>query len=205
MTEFTSDSLRQQLSTPRNYSLAIIVTAVETREVPCPTCKEVAQNFDVVRSTYMRMLGDAGSSSPLFFSHPIVFAKCDLRKCYDLLVQARLQAIPAVIYIGPRSASERSETEAFDMMPEATSASAEDIAAFLSKKTGLTIQTNWQFYSRILYVVGTVVFLFLFYTRILPLLKSNLSHPFIWFPICLVSLNEKRSKKRKRKNNTHEC
>ena len=184
MVEFTTDSLKQQLSSKRNYTMFLLVTAQDSKELPCPTCKDVSSNFNQVRHLYLKALGSEGTSSSVFSQNPILFGKCDVRKCYEIMMQIQLQSIPSIVFVPTRSTE--SSSEQLQLMPEAVSASTEEIADFVSKKSGFQLQTNLQYYAKFGYVTAGILAIYLLFFQIIPYLRNSGSHPAFWFLICMV-------------------
>lgn len=183
--DFTTESLKSLAASPRNYSIFIFITT-EGKDIPCPTCKDVSSEFSLVRQTYLKKLGEANpSNSATFLENPIMFGRCDVRKCYDLVMQVRLSAIPSVFFTGPRESTKSGDAH-FEAMPDAVEASAEQIASYVSSKSGFKITLDRLFYKQIAAAVGTIICLAFGYFYVIPFLRTVTISHWVWFLICMV-------------------
>lgn len=169
----------------QNFSLAILFTHRDAQQ--CPYCPLISESFSQTAQTYYKTLGSQGYASETFQKNPIFFASCDYQDCNILMQLLHIDTLPRVGIVP--SSGKAKPIKGQPQLPFGVQfmdlAKENDVAAFISKKTGHTMETPLSMLEiatgvlSIGFLVGFIVVL------VLPKLVKIYKNPMLWFAISL--------------------
>jgi len=169
----------------QNFSLAILFTLQDAQQ--CPYCPIVSEIFVKAAETYQKTLGYAGYESATFLNNPIFFAVCDYQRCMPIMKNLGIDSLPRIGIIVPSSKLklQRGQPQRpygiqfMDLNKE------NDIAAFVSKKTGHSMEVPLSTLELATAVLSLAFLVILFVFMVLPKLSKIYKQPMFWFALSL--------------------
>jgi len=181
---FDAQKITDQATSAHNYSI-ILLFSTDRKDINCPQCRPINEEFKTVVSYFFHLLGKEGLNSRIFSENPVFFAKCEITDCQDLFLKAGWKMFPLLVQLPPRSSKGEIKFSSLPFMHELMDDfSASQMAKFVESVTHFPIYISppllatYGWYLLVLVVGGLII-------RVFPQVLSQLNQPNLWFALCL--------------------
>ncbi|CAG8500430.1 3994_t:CDS:2, partial [Scutellospora calospora] len=178
--ELDSNLYDEFVDKPRNYSLAVLLTALDP-QINCIPCKEFDPEFRLVAKSWL----DSGDEPSRLY-----FGVLDFKNGREVYAKLGLNNAPTLFYFPPTTgpyAKDVSEPYKYDFGKRGFS--AEELASYLSGMLGTRVPANrplnfFAIFLTVFLILGALAFMKLMY----PIIKTVIQNKNTWAAISLVSV-----------------